>query len=38
MLESLHRLRGLQSGGARIFYGHDSEFWNAVPKAPLPVV
>jgi glyoxylase-like metal-dependent hydrolase (beta-lactamase superfamily II) len=38
MLESLHRLRELQAGGARIFYGHDPEFWNGVPKAPLPVI
>jgi glyoxylase-like metal-dependent hydrolase (beta-lactamase superfamily II) len=38
MLESLGLLRGLQAGGARIFYGHDPEFWTTVPKAPLPVV
>ncbi len=34
MLASLHRLRALQSAGARIFYGHDPEFWATVPQAP----
>ena len=38
MLESLGTLRRLQSGGARIFYGHDPEFWKTVPQAPLPVI
>ena len=34
MLASLHRLRALQGGGARLFYGHDPEFWTTVPQAP----
>lgn len=37
MLESLALLRRMQSGGARIFFGHDSEFWTTVPQAPRPV-
>jgi N-acyl homoserine lactone hydrolase len=37
MLASLHRLRALRDGGARIFYGHDPEFWATVPQAPRPV-
>ncbi len=37
-LESLHRLRALQSAGARIFYGHDPEFWTSVRKAPEAVL
>ena len=38
MLESLHRLRRLQTAGARIFYGHDPEFWKDVPQAPLEIL
>jgi N-acyl homoserine lactone hydrolase len=34
MLASLHRLRALRAAGARIFFGHDPEFWAAVPQAP----
>ena len=37
MLSSLHRLRALQSAGARIFYGHDPEFWASVPQAPAAI-
>lgn len=37
MLASLETLRRLQAGGARIFYGHDPEFWKTVPQAPLSV-
>jgi glyoxylase-like metal-dependent hydrolase (beta-lactamase superfamily II) len=37
MLESLHRLRRLRAAGARIFYGHDPEFWAGVPQAPAEV-
>ncbi len=37
MLESLALLRRMQSDGARIFYGHDPEFWETVPQAPRPV-
>jgi glyoxylase-like metal-dependent hydrolase (beta-lactamase superfamily II) len=36
--ESLAALRRLQGEGARIFYGHDPEFWATVPQAPLPVI
>ena len=38
MLASLDRLDALERGGARIFYGHDPEFWRNVPQAPAPVV
>lgn len=37
MLESLKRIRALQSRGARIFYGHDPGFWKDVPQAPLEI-
>ena len=37
MRQSLLVLRGLQARGARIFYGHDPEFWKQVPQAPLEV-
>lgn len=36
MLDSLATLRHLQGEGARIFFGHDPEFWKTVPQAPLP--
>ena len=36
-LASLHKLRDLQARGARIFYGHDPEFWESVPQAPALV-
>jgi glyoxylase-like metal-dependent hydrolase (beta-lactamase superfamily II) len=35
MIESLHLLRDLQARGAQIIFGHDSEFWETVPRAPL---
>ncbi|MBL6952545.1 MAG: N-acyl homoserine lactonase family protein [Alphaproteobacteria bacterium] len=38
MLESLHRIRALQTAGARIFYGHDPEFWETMPQAPAEVI
>lgn len=38
MMESLLMLRKLQAAGARIFYGHDPDFWKQVPQAPLEVV
>ena len=38
MLKSLLLLRELKRKGARIFYGHDPEFWRQVPQAPLVVV
>jgi N-acyl homoserine lactone hydrolase len=32
-LATLRRLRELRSAGARVFYGHDPEFWSAIPQA-----
>jgi len=37
MLAALHRLRALQQHGARIFYGHDPDFWTTVPQPPAHV-
>jgi N-acyl homoserine lactone hydrolase len=37
MLDSLDRLARLEAGGARIFFGHDIEFWQTVPQAPAPI-
>lgn len=37
MLESLKKLRELQAAGARIFYGHDPEFWQGIPQAPIEI-
>jgi glyoxylase-like metal-dependent hydrolase (beta-lactamase superfamily II) len=37
MIASLKTLKKLQDGGARIFYGHDPDFWNEVPQAPLEI-
>jgi N-acyl homoserine lactone hydrolase len=37
MLASLRELRHLRDAGARIFYGHDPEFWAGVPQAPVAV-
>jgi glyoxylase-like metal-dependent hydrolase (beta-lactamase superfamily II) len=34
MLVSLDRLAALEKSGARIFFGHDPEFWQTVPQAP----
>ncbi len=34
MLASLDRLAALEANGARIFFGHDPEFWQTVPQAP----
>jgi|SRR5579871_2385078 len=34
MKESLFLLRRMQADGARIFFGHDPEFWKTVPQAP----
>jgi N-acyl homoserine lactone hydrolase len=33
MLASLDRLEAMERGGARIFFGHDPEFWKSVPQA-----
>ncbi len=32
MVASLERLRALRDSGAKIFYGHDPEFWESVPQ------
>ena len=37
MLASLDRLEALEKSGARIFFGHDPEFWRSVPQAPAEV-
>jgi len=37
MLASLLRLRALRDAGARIFYGHDPEFWASLPQAPAEI-
>ena len=35
---TLETLRGIRAGGTPIFYGHDPEFWSAVPQAvPLRI-
>jgi N-acyl homoserine lactone hydrolase len=34
MHASLDRLAALEANGARIFFGHDPEFWRSVPQAP----
>jgi N-acyl homoserine lactone hydrolase len=33
MLASLVRLAEMQAQGARIFFGHDPEFWKSVPQS-----
>jgi N-acyl homoserine lactone hydrolase len=38
MLGTLKMLRDLQAKGARIFYGHDPDFWATLPQAPDQVV
>jgi glyoxylase-like metal-dependent hydrolase (beta-lactamase superfamily II) len=37
MLASLDKLEALERGGARLFFGHDPEFWKTVPQAPAAV-
>ena len=37
MLAVLRRLRALRDAGARVFYGHDPEFWAGVPQAPAEI-
>ena len=36
MLASLDRLEALEKGGAKLFFGHDPDFWKDVPQAPAP--
>jgi glyoxylase-like metal-dependent hydrolase (beta-lactamase superfamily II) len=38
MLASLGRLAQLEEGGARVFFGHDPEFWRSVPQAPAQIL
>ena len=38
MHAALDRLAALEKGGARIFFGHDPEFWATVPQAPRTIV
>jgi hypothetical protein len=33
ILSSLDRLAALKQAGARIFFGHDPEFWQSMPEA-----
>lgn len=37
MLSSLNCLARLEALGARIFFGHDPEFWHDVPQAPAAI-
>src|SRR5215831_9232179 len=37
MLRTYDRLAALEAGGARLFYGHDPEFWTSVPQAPAAI-
>ena len=37
MLASLDKLARLEAAGARIFFGHDGEFWKSMPQAPAPI-
>jgi glyoxylase-like metal-dependent hydrolase (beta-lactamase superfamily II) len=37
MLDSLDRLKRLERGGAKLFFGHDPEFWKTVPQAPAQI-
>jgi len=38
MHASLDRLAALEAAGARIFFGHDPEFWESVPQAPAALI
>ena len=37
MLASLEELTRCEAAGARIFFGHDGEFWKTVPQAPMMI-
>src|SRR5207237_450315 len=37
MMRSLDRLAALEAAGARIFVGHDAEFWKTVPQGPTEI-
>jgi N-acyl homoserine lactone hydrolase len=38
MHASLDRLAALEKSGARLFFGHDPDFWKDVPQAPAPAL
>jgi len=38
MRRSLEALARLRQAGARMFYGHDPEFWKTVPQAPAAIL
>ncbi len=38
MHASLDRLAALEAAGARIFFGHDPDFWQTVPQAPKALI
>ncbi len=38
MFASLDKLARLEAAGARIFFGHDCEFWKAVLQAPAAII
>ena len=38
MSASLDQLARLEAAGARIFFGHDGEFWRGVPQAPAAII
>ena len=37
MLASFEELARCEAAGARIFFGHDGEFWKTVPQAPMMI-
>ena len=37
-MASLDKLAHLEAAGARIFFGHDGEFWKTVPQAPHAII
>ncbi len=37
MVRSLIAIRRLRDAGARVFYGHDPDFWQTVPQAPAAI-
>ncbi len=38
MIDSLMRIRRFRDAGARIYFGHDPEFWPDVPQAPRQIL
>lgn len=37
MLASLQKIADLEAGGARIFFGHDADFWATLPRDGTPI-